>query len=136
MAVARFFKCSPDQSLGFKSTLIPDGDVLPLDLFHNSKEVYRDDTMVINHVLLSDDTITVMTDSLEEGVDPLTIEGVQALGITGSYCGMEYSHEPMAGLFWFYPALDAQKLIGQDEEGNDVFTDVVLRHSWAGADEE
>jgi hypothetical protein len=126
MGVTRFFKCTPEQSEGFNSTLMPDGDTLALDVFKNSKEVYRDETMVICHVILDDITLTMITEMTEVG-DPLSIEAVKALGIQGSYAGKDRTE-----VLVNFPELVGQKKVGVDEDGKDIMVNKLMNHRWLG----
>lgn len=128
MAITRFFKMTPEQVDGYHAALIPDGDVLPLDILRNSKEVYRDNEKVIVQALLDSRLLSDIQAATD--VDPLTVEGIQTLGIAGSYCGEEYSDRPLFGLFSYFPELAGTKVVGQDEEGRDIVVHKVLRHSW------
>jgi hypothetical protein len=130
MPAQRFFKTTPDLHNGYSTALMCDnGDILPLDVLRNSREIYRDETKVIVHALISDRLMADIVD-LAEVENPLSPEAVQALGIVNAYCGEEYSSEPYKGLFWYFPDLAGQRVGGQDEDGNDIMVDKVLRHTW------
>ena len=52
MIADAYFQCNPDHLSGFKMAVMPDNDVLALDILEHSKEIYRDDEKIICHVRL------------------------------------------------------------------------------------
>ncbi len=121
MGIDRIFQCKPDQDI---SMLAPDTDVLTLDQFNNAMEIYRDSSKVIIRVRLDDPCLQVMAE--QTGMDPLSVDAVQALGIEGSYIGAT-----LEDVFARWPELAGDKIVGQDENGNDIVVPIVSRAVWA-----
>ena len=121
MGIDRIFQCKPGQDI---TLLIPDGDSLPLDQFNNAMEIYRDDEKVLVMVRLDKgclDAIRYQTD-----MEPLSIGAVLALNFSGSYAG-----ETLKDVFKWWPELDGERVVGQDEEDNDITVPIVSRSVWA-----
>ena len=125
MSIDRFFVCKPDQHSGYKSFLMDDDDVLPLDTFINALPIYSDNEKVILRVRLDMPTIVELQNQTE-CADPLSLEAVEALGITKAYIG-----PTIESVFEKYPELEGQRQSGVDDEGNPVMVDIVSRGTWA-----
>ena len=125
MSVDRYFQCSPEQYKNHKSVLLPDGDILPLDIFINSLNQYEDEEKIILLVRIDDGTIQELQD--QTGcADPLSLEAVVMLGIQDAYIGPTEEH-----VYERYPELRGQIQTGIDETGNPVMTDILSKGRWA-----
>jgi hypothetical protein len=109
--ITRYFVLNTD------NTLVPDNDVLPLTSFKYCKVLYKDDDKTIVHVLLDSAEIADMA-YITDLDNPLTIVGVAALDIAGSYIGTQYDD-----IFTYYPELDVTTMSG---------IPLVPRHLYAG----
>ena len=123
--IDRYFVCLPDQAANYKAILMPDNDNLPIDIFINAMEIYRDEEKVILRVRLDMRTITELQNQTE-CADPLSLEAVGLLGITGAYVG-----PTLESVFEKYHELEGQVQTGEDEEGDPIMTDIVSRATWA-----
>lgn len=124
MVVTRFFVVEPDHAVGYKANLIPDDDVLPIsDLQAVTVATLLDGRKII-HAILPDYILQAMREATDP-IDPLTLEGVIALGITTRYAG-----EDRADVLVNFPELEGQVKIGVDEEGENIMVDKLLRHRW------
>lgn len=126
----RFFNLNPDQHVGYKAVLVPDNDILPLYTFNNAAEIYRDYEKVIVSAIISPELLSEIKAITE--CDPLSIEAVHELDIADSYCGKDYTDEPVAGLFWYFPELSGKHKIGIDPDtGQDIMMDIAKRVEWS-----
>jgi len=109
----RFFQVMSDQATGHEAIILPEGDVLPLAKLRNVSIVYDDLYKIIKVIL----TPSLIKDISEfTGLDdPLSIESVQALGLT-SYRGETYTDDEYSGLFYYHPDLEGTKIIGTDPD--------------------
>lgn len=121
MGIDRIFMCKPDQDI---SILIPDNDNLPLDQFNNAMEIYRDPEKVLIRVRIDGPCLRDMAE--QTGMDPLSMEAVQALGIVGSYIG-----ETLEDVFARWPELAGDRTVGWDEYLNSITAPIVSRAVWA-----
>ena len=125
MPVDRYFQCSPEQYKNHKSILLPDGDILPLDIFINSLNQYEDEEKIILLVRIDDGTIQELQDQIG-CADPLSLEAVKLLGIQKVYIGPTEEH-----VYTKYPELRGQIQTGTDEAGNPIMTDILSKGRWA-----
>lgn len=89
MGVDRYFKVSNEDYLeGLAMRLMPDVDILPIDILQNAVAVYQDETHTLVKVRLDQELIEDMIRHTEM-MNPLTLEGVTALGITQTYMGAD-----------------------------------------------
>ena len=78
-----YFKVHPSQISGYKSTLIPDSDILPLDTLINVLVLFQDETKAI--ILARLDAPTIAELQAQTGCEnPMSIEAVEILDIVGS----------------------------------------------------
>lgn len=107
-----YFECKPenyDPEL-CQLSLLPDGDILPIDKLTNCFELYRDDQKVI--VKYRADALSINELQNQTGCEnPLSQEAVDLLGITGSYIGNQRED-----IFLRYPELDGVKTV-ETEDG-------------------
>ena len=89
MGIDRYFKVeNKDYIEGVSIRLMPDEDILPIDVLSNAVAVYQDETNTLVKVRLNPELIEDMI--LHTGLeDPLTLEGVALLGITQTYMGAD-----------------------------------------------
>lgn len=89
MGIDRYFKVENQDYLdGLSIRLMPDEDILPIDTIQNAVAVYQDDTHTLVKVRLNPELIIDMIQ--HTGMEnPLTLEGVAALGITQTYMGAD-----------------------------------------------
>lgn len=119
-----YFIVLPEQVLtGYRMALIPDNDVLALDVLINAVELYRDSEKAIVKYRADAKTIAVLQE--HSGCEtPLTQEAVDALGFTGSYIGRS-----LADVIEKYPELDGYTE-SQDLDGNikqeSIISDVII----------
>lgn len=89
MGIDRYFKVENQDYLdGLSIRLMPDEDILPIDILSNAVAVYQDDTHTLVKVRLDPELIKDMIIHTEM-MNPLTLEGVSALGITQTYMGAD-----------------------------------------------
>lgn len=89
MSIDRYFKVENQDYLdGLSIRLMPDEDILPIDVLTNAVAVYQDDTHTLVKVRLDAELVEDMIRHTEME-NPLTLEGVAALGITKTYMGAD-----------------------------------------------
>ena len=89
MGIDRYFKVENQDYLdGLSIRLMPDEDILPIDVLSNAVAVYQNDTHTLVKVRLNPELIMDMIRHTEME-NPLTLEGVAALGITQTYMGAD-----------------------------------------------
>lgn len=123
MIADAYFQCKPESLDGFKMAVMPDNDVLALDVLSHAKEIYRDADKIICHVRLGTDEIKELAYQAST-FNPLDISAVQAIGITWTYLG-----RTLAGVFERYPELNGTKTV-IDENGVRE-EPIILPHVWA-----
>ena len=124
--ITRYFIVEPEQAEGYKSNLVPDNDILPLSNLESVIVATLEDGRKIVHAIIPDWLIAEMQE--QTGLEnPLTLEGVQALGIMGRWAGQDRD-----SVLEYFPELQGQKEIGVDEEGNPIFVDKLMKHKWCG----
>ena len=125
MPIDRYFVVHPNQMAGYRATLVPDNDILPLDTFPNALCIFLDDIKAILCVRLDGPTIEELQ-AQTDCLNPLSIEAVESLDIYGSYIGVT-----IQDVYDKYPELEGQEQIGIDEEGEPVMKDIVSKTVWA-----
>lgn len=123
MIADAYFQCKPESLVGYFMAVMPDNDVLALDVLNHAKEVYRDSEKIICHVRLGDSEIQELANQAET-MNPLDISAVQAIGITWTYLG-----RTLDGVFERYPELNGTKTI-TDENGTRQVP-IISPHMWA-----
>lgn len=89
MGIDRYFKVENQDYLdGLSIRLMPDEDILPIDVLSNAVAVYQNDTHTLVKVRLDQGLIEDMIRHTGM-MNPLTLEGVTALGITQTYMGAD-----------------------------------------------
>lgn len=121
MGIDLYFECSPEyyDSRLCELSLMPDNDVLPVDLLRNCFELYRDDDKVIVVYRADPGTIAELQNQTES-VNPLSQEAVDSLGIIGSYIGNLFDD-----IFVRYPELKGTAAVQTDE--GEIEVDIVRR---------
>lgn len=116
-----YFECNPEfyDSRLCELSLMPDGDVLPVDRLRNCFELYRDETKVIVVYRADPGTIAELQNQTE-CANPLSQEAVDSLGITGSYIGNLFDD-----IFVRYPELTGTTMVQTDE--GEIEVDIVRR---------
>ena len=122
MIADAYFQCNPDHLSGFKMAVMPDNDVLALDILEHSKEIYRDDEKIICHVRLGEAEIMELARQAET-MNPLDISAVEAIGITWTYLG-----RTLNGVFERYPELNGTKIIQAEDKTEEV--PIIQPHIW------
>ena len=128
MIADAYFQCRPEHLDGFRMAVMPDKDVLALDILEHSKEIYRDEEKIICHVRLGEAKIMELARQAET-MNPLDISAVEAIGITWTYLG-----RTLNGVFERYPELTGKKIVEyQDADGNIIKTEIsiIQEHIWA-----
>lgn len=128
MIADAYFQCRPEHLDGFRMVVMPDNDVLALDVLNHAKEVYRDSDKIICHVRLGNDEIMELAHQAET-MNPLDISAVEEIGITWTYLG-----RTLKGVFERYPELSGKKIVEyQDADGNIIKTEIsiIQEHIWA-----
>lgn len=105
MIADAYFQCRPEYLDGFRMAVMPDNDVLALDVLSHAKEIYRDTDKIICHVRLGNDEIMELA-SQAETTNPLDISAVEAIGITWTYLG-----RTLNGVFERYPELTEKMIL-------------------------
>lgn len=123
MIADAYFQCRPEHLDGFRMVVMPDNDVLALDVLNHAKEVYRDSDKIICHVRLGESEITELANQAET-MNPLDISAVEAIGITWTYLG-----RTIDGVFERYPELNSTKTV-TDEFGTRE-EPLLLSHIWS-----
>lgn len=124
--ITRFFIVEADQTKGFKSNLVPDNDFLPLAELQSKIVAELKDGRKIIHATIPPYLIREMKEHIGM-TDPLSAEGVAALGISGKFAGRTRS-DVIAN----FPELKGTKVIGQDEKGKDILAPKIKIHTWSG----
>lgn len=89
MGIDRYFKVENQDYLdGLSIRLMPDEDILPIDVLSNAVAVYQNATHTLVKVRIDPELIEDMIRHTEME-NPLTLEGVAALGITQTYMGAD-----------------------------------------------
>jgi len=142
MVEARFFVVRADQFQSGKPIMIhaDNGDILGLADIQtymkvNNQPLIKDGIeYVIVFGVVSRATIKALEFQVDEGVEPLSIEALQAIGAVNCYCGRDYSNTPYVGVFWFIQARfgvdwSREYQDGVDEEGQPVMVTYLVRAS-------
>ena len=116
-----YFECKPEyyDSRLYELSLMPDNDVLPVDLLRNCFELYRDKTKVIVVYRADPGTIAELQNQTD-CLNPLSQEAVDSLGTTGSYIGNQFED-----IFIWYPELEGTVTV--PGENGDEEKDIVKR---------
>lgn len=122
MIADAYFQCRPEHLDGFRMAVMPDNDVLALDVLNHAKEVYRDSDKVICHIRLGNDEIMELAHQAET-MNPLDISAVEAIGITWTYLG-----RTLKGVFERYPELNGTKIIQAEDKTEEV--PIIQPHIW------
>ena len=121
MKVDVFFVVKPEQII--KETnrlaLIPDTDILPLDILNNCFVIYEDDEKAIVQCRIDKKTIGVLAEH-SECENPLSQEAVDNLGITNSYLGRS-----LDDVFIRFPELAGTREV-ETEDGT-IQVDIIQR---------
>ena len=123
--VTRYFVVQPDDTSGYNTIVMPDGDLLPLASLTSRVVATLSDGRKIIHAILPPSILEDLA-KLAECEDPLSLECVGALGITHVYAGRD-----LAEVLTMFQELAGQVLVGVDEQGQPVMIDKILRHKWA-----
>ena len=123
MIADAYFQCRPEHLDGFRMAVMPDNDVLALDVLNHAKEVYRDSDKIICHVRLGESEITELANQAET-MNPLDISAVEAIGITWTYLG-----RTIDGVFERYPELNSTKIIQTEDKTEEV--PIIQPHIWS-----
>lgn len=123
MIADAYFQCKPEHLVVFQMAVMPDSDILALDVIAHAKEVYRDTDKVICHCRLDDGLINEL--AYQAGTfNPLDISAVQEIGITWTYLG-----RTLNGVFERYPELNGMKTI--TDENSTREEPIISPHIWA-----
>lgn len=122
MIADAYFVCRPEDVKGYVMTIMPDNDILPLDVIVNSAVIYQDDDKVICHCRLDESLINELALQAETD-NPLDISAVKAIGIEKTYLGRERE-----SVFERFPELRGTKTI-QTENGSQEI-DIVNKNVW------
>lgn len=123
MIADAYFVCKPEHLHGFQMEILPDTDMLTLDVITNSKEIYRDPEKIICHCRLDNAIIQELAYQADT-FNPLDISAVQAIGITWTYLG-----RTLEGVFERYPELNGTKVV-EGENGPEI-RPILDVHTWA-----
>ena len=123
MIADAYFQCNPESLAGYSMAVMPDNDVLMLDVLCHAKEVYRDSEKIICHVRLGDTEIQELANQAET-MNPLDVSAVQAIGITWTYLG-----RTLDGVFERYPELNGTKTVTDDNGTREE--PIIAPHIWA-----
>ena len=123
MIADAYFQCKLKHLDGFRMAVMPDNDVLALDILEHSKEIYRDTEKVICHVRLGESEITELANQAET-MNPLDISAVEAIGITWTYLG-----RTLEGVFERYPELNSTKTVTDENGTREV--PIIQPHIWS-----
>ncbi len=128
--ITRYFVLPESQIKGYKADLIPDNDFLPIS---NLKVIKYPNPIADGRYIVKAELPPYVLKSMTESCadfdveDPLTLEGVVALGIAGSYAGVDRDD-----VLQRFPELQGQHKIGEDEEGGDVMVDIFPVQRFSG----
>ena len=123
--IDRFFVVRPDQAANYKAVLMADNDLLPIDVFVNAMDIYRDTEKVLLRVRLDMPTINELQEQTS-CADPLSLEAVEVLEIVNTYVG-----PTLESIFTIWPELEGKVQSGTDEDGSPIMTDIVSTGVWA-----
>lgn len=125
--VTRYFVLPAENVNGYKASLFTDNDLLPLsNLKVIPGPVLADGRQIVKAELPGYLIKTMKEHCADFGIDdPLTPEGVTALGIIGSFAG-----RTRAEVLFRWPELVGQVQAGVDEEGSPVMVDKMPRMRW------
>ncbi len=115
-----FFVVKPEHIVDHnKMALVPDNDILPLDILNNAFVIYEDEEKAI--IQYRADIKTIKTLSEQSGCqNPLSQEAVDILGFTNSYLGRSIDD-----VFVRFPELTGTRQVESEEGTIDV--DIVQR---------
>ena len=128
MIADAYFQCKPEHLTGFQMAVMPDNDVLALDIINHSKEIYRDIDKIICHCRLDDGIINELAYQANT-FNPLDISAVEAIGITWTYLG-----RTLAGVYERYPELEGTKEVEYTDDLGVVIKrqePIIMGHIWA-----
>jgi len=124
-SVSRYFELPKDRVHLFRATLVPDNDVLPLDIFKNAKSIYTINDKVILEVCIDYNNITNIQE-IADVLDPLSLEAVAALDITTAYIGPS-----ILDVYRRYPHLVDTEYLGTDPDtGDSILKPPIKQHTW------
>lgn len=115
-----FFVVKPEHIVEHnKMALIPDDDILPLDILNNAFVIYQDEDKAI--IQYRADIKTIRTLAEQSGCqNPLSQEAVDILGFTNSYLGRS-----LDDVFVRFPELAGTRQVETEEGTMDV--DIIQR---------
>lgn len=125
-SITRYFALNALDTKGYKATLWPDNDLLPLSNLKVVPGPLLQDGRRIVKAELPGYLIKAMAEHTELA-DPLTPEGVILLDIADKFAGR--TREDVISKF---PELAGQHIVGQDEEGNNIYQDNLPEQYWSG----
>lgn len=125
----RYFAIPPDYLDNYKAGIVPDSDVLPLDIVPNARQlVTLSDGRVLVHMRLGQRHIDALRE-LADTAEPFTQSGITALDLAGSYIG-ETREDVLAA----FPELAGTRSVEytDPDTGETVTREVPLlpRHEW------